>query len=87
MSAVAANPDAVPPFEAVGATETTFATCQVNNAKLYAPVVTLSINDSFKCSEHLKQGLHRTISWNKYKSEITAQPKNNKLDYMIDPTF
>ena len=29
----------------------------------------------------------RTISSNKYRSEITAQPKNNNLDYLVDPTF
>ena len=26
-------------------------------------------------------------NWNKYRSEITAQPKKNILDYLIDPTF
>ena len=29
----------------------------------------------------------RTISWNKYRSEITTQPRKNNLDYLIDPTF
>ena len=33
------------------------------------------------------QGFKRTISWNKYRSEITRQPKNNNLDYMTDTTF
>ena len=28
-----------------------------------------------------------TLTWNKYRSEITAQPKTDNLDYMIDPTF
>ena len=27
------------------------------------------------------------MSWNKYRSEITTQPKNNNFDYMIDLTF
>ena len=27
------------------------------------------------------------ISWNKKRSEITTQPKNNNLDYLIDPRF
>ena len=35
----------------------------------------------------LRQGFKRTISCNKYRSEIRTQPKNNKLDYLIDPTF
>ena len=36
---------------------------------------------------NIKQGFKRTISWNKYRSEITIQPKNNNLDYLIDPAF
>ena len=35
----------------------------------------------------IKKGFKRKISCNKYKSKITAQPKNNNLDYLIDPTF
>ena len=55
--------------------------------KFYVPVVTLSINDNTKCSENIKQGFKRTISWNKYRSEIATQPKNNNLDYLINATF
>ena len=36
---------------------------------------------------NIKQVFKRTISWNKYKSEITTQTKYNNLDYLIDPTF
>ena len=45
------------------------------------------INDNIKFLENIKQGFKRTISWNKYRSEITAQRENNNLDYLIDPTF
>ena len=55
--------------------------------KLYVPFVTLSINNNIKCLENTKQVFKRTISWNKYRSEITKQSKNNNLDYLIDPTF
>ena len=65
----------------------TGATFQINKKKLYLPVVTLSINDNIKFLENIKQGFKRTISWNKYRSEITTQPKNNNFDYLIDPTF
>ena len=52
---------------------------------LYIPVVTLSINDNIKFLENIKQRLQRTISWNKYTCDTTAQTKiNNDL---IDPTF
>ena len=60
---------------------------QINNAKLYVPVVFLSINDNIKFLENIKQVFKTTISWNKFRSEITTQPQNNNLDYLIDPTF
>ena len=56
------------------------------STKLYVPIVTLSINYNIKFVENIKQGFKRTISWNKYRSEITTQPKNN-LDYLIDSAF
>ena len=59
----------------------------ITSTKLYVPVVMLSINDNIKFLENIKQGFKRTISWNKYRSEITTYPKNNNLDYLIDPTF
>ena len=40
-----------------------------------------------KFLEKLEQGFERTISWNKYRSEIISQSKNNDLGYMIYPTF
>ena len=80
------NPDANLPVPDVAATQTTSATSQINNAKLFVPVVTWSINDNIKFLENIKQGFKRTIFWNKYRSEITT-PKNNNLDYLIDPTF
>ena len=43
--------------------------------------------DNIKFLENIKKGFKRTISWNKYRSEITTQLKNNNLNYMIDPTF
>ena len=40
-----------------------------------------------KLLEQLKLGFKRTIKWNKYRSQITIQPQNNKLHYLLDPTF
>ena len=68
-------------------TLTTGETFQVNNAKLYVPVVPWSINDNIKLLKNIKQEFKGTISWNKYRSEITTQTKSNNLDYLIDPTF
>ena len=47
----------------------------------------MSIKISIKFLETIKQRFKRTISWNKYRSEITTQTKNNNIDYLTDPTF
>ena len=54
---------------------------------MYVPVVTLSAENNNKLSEQLKTGFKRTITWNKYRSEMSNQAKNNNLIYLIDPTF
>ena len=79
--------NANPLVQEIAAIQTTGATFKISNAKHYVPVVTLSINDNIKFLKSIKQGFKRTISWNKHRSEITTQPKNNNLDYMSDPTF
>ena len=66
---------------------TTSAKFQINNAKIYVPIVTFSINDKIEFLENIKQGFTRTISWNKYRSEITTQTKNKTLDYLINLIF
>ena len=45
------------------------------------------INNNTKFLENIKHGFKRSISWNKYRSEIRTQPKHNNLDYLIDPTL
>ena len=81
------NPDANLPVPVVAAIQITGATFQINNVKLYVPVVTLSINHNIHFLENIKQRFKRTISWKKYISEIKTQTKNNHLAYLIDPTF
>ena len=81
------NKDPNSPIHEVPAIQTTAATFQINNAKLYVPFVTLSISDNINILENIKQGFKRTISWNKWRSEITTQRKNNNLGNLIDPTF
>ena len=51
------------------------------------PVVTLSKENDAKLLEQLKSGFKRTIKWNKYRSQMTIQPQNNNLNYLIDPIF
>ena len=69
------------------AIQITGATIQINNAKLYFPVVTLSITDNIKFSENIKQSFKGIISWNKYRSEIITKTKSTNLDYLIYPVF
>ena len=57
------------------------------SAKHFVPIVTFSINNNIQFLENIKQRFKRKISWNEYRSEITTQPENNNLDYLIDPEF
>ena len=63
------------------------AALQITDTKFYVPVVTLSKENDIKLLEQLKSGFKRTIKWNKYRSQMTVQPQNNNLNYLIDPTF
>ena len=47
----------------------------------------MSKENDKKLLEQLKSGFKRTIKWNKYRSQMTVQPQNNNLNYLIDPTF
>ena len=62
-------------------------TFKITDTKLYVPVFTLSIENDKKRLEQLRTGFKRTIKWNKHRSKITNQTKNNNLSYLIDPTF
>ena len=63
------------------------ATFKIPDTKLYVPVATVSKENDAKRLEQLKTGFKRTIKWSKYRSQMTVQPRNNHLDYSIDPTF
>ena len=51
------------------------------------PVVTLSAEFDNNLLEQLKRGFKRTVKWNKYRSGMSNQTKNNNLNYLIDQTF
>ena len=86
-AAVGGNADANPPVPAGEATLITGTTFQINNTKLYVPVVTLFIKNNIKFLEYVKQRFRTTVFWNKYRSEITTQVKIKNLNCLIDPTF
>ena len=52
-------------------------TFKIKDTKLHVPVVTFSAENDSKLLEQLKTRLKRTIKWNKYRSEMSNQTKNN----------
>ena len=54
---------------------------------MYVPVVTQTAENYNRLVEQLKTGFKRTIEWNKYRSEMSNQTRNNNLNCLIDPTF
>ena len=80
-----ADPDADPAV--AGINNPTNAVFNITDYKLYVLVVTVSAEDDNKLLEQLKAGFKRTIKWNKYRSDMSNQTKNNNLNYLIDPTF
>ena len=63
------------------------ATFKITDTKLFVPVVILSKANDMKLLEQLKSGFKRTIKWDKYRSQMTIQPQNNNLNYLIDSLF
>ena len=71
-------------YNIVAPTELNF---KITDTRLYVPVVILSKENDIKRLEQLKSGFEGTIKWNKYRSQVTIQPQNNNLNYLIDSTF
>ena len=61
-------------------TAATTATFTITDAKLYVPIVTLSIDDNAKLSKLLSEGFKRPVYWNKYK--IIPNKTYNENDYI-----
>ena len=59
----------------------------ITETKLYVPVVTLSTKDNEKLLQQLKSGFKKTISWNKYESNIKTFAQNRYLNYLINTSF
>ena len=65
----------------------TGAALNINDCKLYIPVLTLSKDDEIKLLTNLKSGFKRETKWNKYRSQMSTEAINNNLNILIDPTF
>ena len=63
-------------------------TFKITDAKLYVPVVTLSIEDNAKLTKLLSEGFKRSVYWNKYKvipNKIYNQ--NNYIRELLDSSY
>ena len=71
-------------------TDAATATFKITDAKLYVPIVTLSIEDNVKLSKLLNEGFKRPIHWNEYKVilnkivEITANNGEKYIRELLD---
>ena len=59
----------------------------ITETKFYVPVVTLPTQDNAKLLQQLNSGFKRTISWNKYESNIKRFTQNRYLNHLINPSF
>ena len=48
-------------------------TFQINDTKLYVPVVTLSTQENIELLKQLESGFEGTINWNRYLSKSSAE--------------
>ena len=63
------------------------ATFKITDAKLYVPVVTLSVDDNAKLWKLLSEGFKRPTYWNKYKvigNKVLEIADNNEEKYVRD---
>ena len=60
---------------------------EINDTKLYAPVVTLSTQENTKFLQQLKSGFKRIINWNKYLSKPELLAQNPNLNHLVEPSF
>ena len=60
---------------------------KITDCNHYVSVVTLSVEEDNELLNKLKSGFKRTITWNKYMSQMSNQTANNNLNCLIDSTF
>ena len=74
-------------------TAATTATFKITDAKLYVPIVTLTVEDNSKLSKLLSEGFKRPIYWNEYKVipnkivEIAANNEEKCIRELLDSSW
>ena len=69
------------------------ATFKITDAKLYVPIVTLSVEGTAKLSKFLGEGFKRPVYWNKYKVidnkvvEIAADNGDKYIRELLDSSY
>ena len=64
----------------------------ITDAKLYVPIITISVEDNAKLSKLLNEGFKRSIYWNEYKVtpdkiiEIAAIDDKKPIRELLDPS-
>ena len=72
-------------YETCLLTAATTATFTITDAKLYVPIVTLTVEDNSKLSKLLSEGFKRSIYWNEYKvtpNKMIEIAANNDIKYI-----
>ena len=75
---------------ATGADSATF---KITDARLYVPVVTLSIEDNTKLSKLLNEGFRRPVYWNEYKRidnkvvEVAVANREKLIRELLDSSY
>ena len=63
-------------------------TFTITDARLYVPVVTLSIEDNAKMTRLLREGFKRSVYWNKYKViPNKIYNRNNDIRELLDASY
>ena len=63
------------------------ATFAITDIKLYAPVVTLKIEDNAKLSKFLSEGFKTWVYWNKYQAILKDHAENENIRERLDASF
>ena len=59
------------------------AKCEITDAKLHVPIVTLSTKDSVNLTKQLSEGFKRSVYWNSYQTKLAKLTEKGKNLYEL----